>query len=212
MPIMRDIVADVLDELRFGSGQGVQIHLETSIVKNVSRLYRTFMLQYVWRDYHFVNTYSIDSAGDIIGGIVPDTLDKFSNIIAVYLENDNEPLPVAPVSMNPTKFRRPVLVPRGGANIFGILPAQERNITVVSRMYQEDDFAMDDDVPFYRDVLGLGAAAMLSRKAGTNPELTQSLEQQFSNLVNIYRTNEFQDSYQLNVGRGDIPMEWHVNE
>lgn len=208
MPIMRDIVTDVLDELRFGSGQGVQIHLETGIVKNISRVYRTLMLEYVWRDYHFINSYAVDSTGNIIGGIIPDTLDKFSNIIAVYLENSNEPLPVAPVSMNPSRFRRPVLIPRGGTNIFGILPAQERNITVISRMYKEDDFGMDEDIPFYRDVLALGAALMLSVKAGTNDPLTKSLEQQFSKLISIYRVNELQDVYQTYTNRGSYPMEW----
>lgn len=209
MAKMSDIVNDILDELRFGSGQDVQIHLQAGLVKNVSRLYRTLMTKHIWRDYVYINSYTTNADG-YVDTFVDDTVNKFSNVLAVFLKGNALALPVIPAIANPDTYRRPVLVPAGGERFFCIYPKEQRDITVVSRMYQEDDFDMDDDVPFYRDILVLGVAAMLGTKAGTNQELTQSLQAQFADLVNTYRINEMQDIYQTNIHRGEYPTEWFV--
>ncbi len=212
MALMSDIVTDVLDELRFGSGQDVQIHLQNGIRKNISRLYRTLMKQYVWRDYYISTPLVIDATTGKPTASLTDILTKFSNIIAIYLEDESVPLPVAPVVSNPAQLKRPAVVPSGDEKVFVIWPKQERNIILISRVFTEDDIAMNDDVPFYRDILALGVAWMLAVKSDVNKELTQTLRGQYMDLVNTHRVNELQDTYQLNPTRGSFPTEWWVNE
>lgn len=208
--LMSEICNKTLTELRFGSGQDVQIHLQDGIYQTVSRLYRTLMTKYVWRDYHSVNSYTTDADGQITADIT-GVLTRFSNIIAVFLENDTSPLNPAPVMSNPNKFRRPALVATSGVKVFTIWPKKVQNIVLVSRFFQETDFASTDDVPFYSDVLVVGAALSLSTKAGTNQELTQALGAEFKLLVEMHRMNEL-GSYQTSPERGGIPDQWYVDD
>lgn len=208
--LMSDICNKVLTELRFGSGQDVQIHLQDSIYQNVSRLYRTLMTKHVWRDYFSVGAYTTDINGEITADITA-ILTKFTNIIAVYSENETQPIPVAPVMSNPYKFRRSALTPSSTTGkVFTIWPKKVQDIVLVSRFFSETDFAGNEDVPFYSDVLITGAAFMLSTKAGTNQELTQVLGAEFKSLVDIHRMNELHD-YQTSPERGGIPDEWYVD-
>ena len=59
---MEDVVNDVLMELRYAPGRDVQIHLQDGIVANASRLYRTLMTKYVWRDFQKLSVLTTDSA------------------------------------------------------------------------------------------------------------------------------------------------------
>lgn len=212
MASMQEIVDDVLDELRFGSGQDVQIHLQTGIVKNVSRLYRTLMKKYVFRDYFSSGSYVTDASTGQINSDISSVLTRYSNIIAVFLENETTPLPHIPVMTNPALHRRPGLSPSGNAKIFTVWPKEARNIVLVSKFFTEDDFAIDEpDVPFYRDVLAIGAAYMLSEKSGTNDRLTESLKKQFEALVDLHRMAEL-TNMQLNVRQGQYPTDWYVDE
>lgn len=212
MALMSSIVNDVLIELRFGAGVDVQIHLQESIVKNISRCYRTLMKKHVWRDYHLVSALTIDEATGQAIQPMEDVLTKFSNIIAVYLENHPDPLPFAPLMINPRTILRPVVVSSGGSQIFTIYPIGEaRNISLISKVFSEEDFEMEDDVPFYRDVLALCSAWQLSVKAGTNDDLTKSLHNQYLDLLDTYVMDEMQDKYQLNRHIGDIPTQWSVS-
>lgn len=211
MTLMSDIVKDVLVELRFGAGQDVQIHLQEGIVANVSRLYRTLMRKYVWRDYTSTSSHVVDAAtGQVTDNIAP-IVTRFSNILAIFLEESTVPLPVAPIRSNPAQIKSAVVVATAGPKLFTIWPKKDRNIVMITRLYSEDDFDMEDDVPFYRDVLALGAAYQLSMKAGTNDQLTQSLKQQFEQLLDTHVTGEMQDNYQVAPYRGTFPTEWFVD-
>ena len=209
MALMSDIVTDVLDELRYGSGQDVQIHLQTGIVKNASRLYRTLMKKYTWRDYVSISAQTTVVATGQSPVDLTDYVTKFSNVIAVYNGNENDPLPVARITENPARFHRPAVVPVSGAKVFAIYPFQDRDITLVAKKYSEDDFALTAEVPFYRDLLSVGTAYMLSVKAGTNDVLTRELKSQFDQLLDIHLIDQMPDSVQLNVYRGVFPMEWY---
>lgn len=213
MALMSDLVNDVTAELRFGSGVGVQIHLEDSISRNISRCYRTLMKKYIWRDYHIVTPLIIDATTGQPTTSLTGILTNYSNIIAVFPENDTNPFQFAPVVSNPTLLRRPSLVHSGGAGVFTVYPKGKiRNIILISRVYQETDFDLTDDVPFYRDILALCAAGQLSVKAGTNEQLTKHLLEQYNDLLSVYVMDELQDVYQLNTHRGVYPTDWWTND
>lgn len=208
---MQDVVNDILVELRFGAGQDVQIHLQEGIVANVSRLYRTLMKKHVWRDFYATTALTMNSttgqANEDLTGIVT----RFSDILAVYRGSDENPLPIAPVMTNPARLRRPALVPSNTAKLFTMYPFEEVDAYMITRSYDDSNFDMTDEIPFYRDVLALGGAYMLSVKVGTNEALTVSLLKQFDELLNIYTMAELQSVYQLNTHRGQFPTEWYEN-
>ena len=209
MTTMAEIVTDVLDELRFGSGQDVQIHLQTGIVKNVSRLYRTLMTKYTWRDYtNFTSLTTVEATGQAPASLAA-YVTKFSHIIAVYNGTETDPLPFGRITENPARFRRPAVVPSGNDRVFTIWPKQDRDIVLVAKKFSEDDFADGDTVPFYRDLLAVGAAYMLSVKAGTNDRLTAELKSQFDQLLNMHLDDQMKGEYQINTYRGTFPMEWY---
>lgn len=211
MALMSDIVNDVLEELRFGSGQDVQIHLQEGIIRNVSRLYRTLMKQMTFRDYFTSGEYTTDASTGQVTADISAVLTRFSNIIGVFLDQETAPLPVLPIMSNPKLHRRPGIVPSGNDKIFTIWPKEERPIVLVAKQFSEDNFAIDAEVPFYRDLLAVGASYMLAEKAGTNDRLTASLKQQFENLINIYRIDELHN-LQINVRQGQYPTDWYVDE
>lgn len=213
MALMSDIVNDALTELRFGAGQDVQIHLQEGLVANISRLYRTLMKKHVFRDYVTATPVVISAVTGQPTTSVAAYLTRFSNLLAVFNEFDTVPLPVAPVFTNPARLRRPVVVSSAVSPFFTIYPLnQTRNVILITRLFQEQNFGMDDDVPFYRDVLALGAAMMLAVKAGTNDQLTKSLQQQFSETLDLYVVAELQSLYQTNLQSGQYPQEWYTNE
>lgn len=212
MALMSDIANDALVELRFGSGQDVQIHLQEGLYATISRLYRTLMKKHVWRDYHSVNDFVIDGSTGQVTTSLTTTLTRYSNILAVYDENSSRPIPFAPVMVNPRRFSQPSLVASGDAKIFTIWPKADRNIVLISRFFTENNFNKNDDVPFYRDVLAVGAALQLSIKSGTNDALTKSLGGQFAELVEMYRLAELQNSYQISNARGGVPTDWYVDD
>lgn len=213
MALMSDIVNDALVEMRFGAGQDVQIHLQEGLVSNISRLYRTLMKKHVFRDYVTMTPVVISDVTGQPTTPVTAYLDKFSNLLAVFNEFDTVPLPVAPVGTNPARLRRPVVLSSVAAPYFTIYPLnQTRNVILLTRKYQEANFDMDDDVPFYRDILALGAAMMLSIKAGINDQLTKSLQQQFTETLDLYVVSEMQSLYQTNIQSGQYPQEWYTNE
>lgn len=208
-PIMRDLVNDVLTELRFGAGTDVQIHLQDGIRRNISRCYRTLMKEFVWRDWYIVTQAVIDASTGQLTTDPSSYLVRFSDILAIYLENSADPLPFAPALNNPSRSRNPVIVKAAAPQIFTIWPKKAANVILITRKTSEVDFQMDDEVPFYRDLLSVCTAHQLSVKAGTNMELTQELYRQYVHLVDIYRMSEFADTYQMNETRGSFPTEWY---
>lgn len=212
MATMQELVQDVLDELRFASGQGVQIHLETGISKNISRIYRALMLKYKWRDYTYSTAFVTAANGEPTTDL-STVLDKFSNIIAIFPEKESTAIPFAGTRSNPSINRRPVIVNRPAPKLFAVWPGlADRSLVLLSRKFQETDFDMSDEVPFYRDLLVLAAAHMLAMKSDINSPLTKSLEQQFNQLLQTYRNNEMSDAYPVNPYSGTYPTEWFVDE
>lgn len=209
-PTMQTLVNDVTSELRFGTGTSVQIHLEDNIVRGISRCYRTLMKEHIWRDYYHVNDLTIDEATGQAIEPLDTILTRFSNIIAIYQDNDPHPFPVAPLITNPSVSRRPVVVHSGGTQVFTIWPKTDRNIILVSKIFQENDFTLQETVPFYRDLLVLKAAMELSVKAGINTDLTKLLGGEYDRLVKIYKMAEMQDSYALHGGYDAGVSDWWV--
>lgn len=211
MAKMVDLIREVLIELRYGAGQGVQVHLEEGIRNTISRTYRTLMRERVWRDYTITTEYDLDLATGTVTGSLVNVLENFSDIIAVFLDNDSTPLPTAPVGVNPRTLKRPALVSSGGNTIFTVYPKRAGKITLISRIIKQDVFDINDEVPFYRDVLVLAAAYSLSVKSGTNDALTITLGKELDKLVRTHSVNEFATLYQLNAQRGAVPTEWFAD-
>lgn len=212
MASMQELVNGVLTELQFGSGQDVQIHLQPSIVQVISRLYRTLMKKYVFRDYYSTTSLVVSAVDGQVTSSITSILTKFSNIIGVFEENSSTPLPFLPVMANPNTARRMGLVPSGNEKIFTIWPKQDRNIILIAKYFSEEDFSIDDeDVPFYPDLLILGAAYKQCLKSGINKELCDQLRSEFEQLLDTYVKQELQN-IQMNPYRGSYPTDWYVDE
>jgi len=211
---MSDIVNDVLDELRLASGQDVQIHLQNGVMKNIARLYRTLSKEYTFQDqmsYHTVATALSDGAPTTD---VSSFLTKYTRLHSVFLPNTQDPLPRIPPGQNPFQVKRPAVLPMANepTKVFAIYPKLARtDIVVVTKNYEEEDFEMDDDILFDRDILAVGTAYQLSVKMGVNDLLTKTLETQFAKLLSIATQAELVD-IQANLQRGAYPTEWQVNE
>lgn len=207
---MQDVVNGVLNELRYAPGRDVQIHLQSSIIQDASMLYRTLMMKYRWRDFMYLTTVTIDATtGEPIEDLTA-VLDRYSNILALYRDKEAQPLPFAPALINPTRYNRPCIMPSNTPNkIFSVWPHRASTCFLWSRKYRQIDFELDNEVPFYMDLLVLGTAYQLSVKSGVNLELTKAISQQFENLLNSYVDQEIKAQYQTNQYQGDIPMEWY---
>lgn len=206
---MQDVVNGVLNQLRYAPGRDVQIHLQSSIVQDASILYRTLMTKYVWRDFYNILETGIDSTTGRPTSSMATYIDRFSNLLAVFKDNESQPIPFAPALINPKRYNRPCITPAPSPYIFRIWPAQNINVLVWTRMYRDTDFDLDDVIPFYFDILVVGTAFVLAMKSGINMELTKTLQTQFDNLVDTYRSNEIKPQYQVNQAQGAIPMEWY---
>lgn len=192
---MEDVLNDVLIELRYAPGRDVQIHLQTSIMHDASVLYRTLMQKFVWRDWYDIHYITTDSTtGEPVEDVTP-YLRKYSDVRQVYRDREDSPLQFAAALANPKSFRQPTIVKTSTPKVFAVMPAAAYNCTLVSQTAADTDFGLDDPVPFYRDVLSLGTAYMLSLKAGTNVELTGQLKAQFEALVQTYRMDEIKPQY-----------------
>src|SRR5215467_3560651 len=97
---MEDVVNGVLLELRYAPGRDVQIHLQDSIMQDASMLYRMLMQKYIWRDYYYMTSFMTDSSGVPIQDLSA-VMSKFSDILYVYREKDERPLPFAAALVNP---------------------------------------------------------------------------------------------------------------
>lgn len=206
---MQDVVNGVLNQMRYAPGRDVQIHLQSSIVQDASILYRTLMRKYVWRDFINLVQTPIDATTGRPTVNMSPYLDRYSNLAAVYKDNESQPMPFAPALINPSRYNRPCVTPAPTPYIFRIWPAQAINVIVWTKNYRDTDFDLADTVPFYFDLLVVGTAFVLATKSSINQELTKMLEQQFNNMVDLYRDNEIQPQYQVNQNQGAIPMEWY---
>jgi len=212
MSTMNEIINDVLVELRFGSGQDVQVHLQEGIRLNISRLYRTLQRKYTWKDYIYVTDIVTSATTGEPTTDISAVLTKFSNIVALYPEDSDRKLPMGMLSKNPARYRTPTIVPnRSPTTFFTIWPKEERNLVLITKEYQEADFELVDEVPFYRDLLALGAAYQLAVKTGTNDALTVSLKNQFDQLLTTYRMDELEDEYHVGGSNMGIPNDWYEN-
>jgi hypothetical protein len=207
----QQIVNDVLTELRLAAGQDVQIHLQDGILKNASRLYRSLNREYTFRDYLTYTTIATSITDGAPTTDVSGYLTRFSNIRAVFLENTNDPLPTMAKNQNPLTVKRPVIVPLKAqpTKVFSIYPKQDRtNVMLVTKSYTTEDFELDTEIDFDRDILATGAAFMLATKMSINDALTQGLGQQFTKLLRLAVEDELYD-YQTNLTRGTYPLEWY---
>lgn len=211
---MEDVVNGVLLQMRFAPGRDVQIHLQDSIAQDASILYRTLMHKYVWRDFIHMTQFTTNSTTGKPNEDLTAVLGSFADIAAVYKQNQEPELPYAAALVNPGMIQTPTIVPVGQPKIFAIYPLNKPDTYYLwSRNYTDVDFGLDDPVPFYKDVLVLGTAFNLCNKAGINTELTQSLKQQFDNLVVIYRLDEVKPLYSARpLRRGNVMTDWYVTD
>lgn len=210
---MQDVVNGVLLQMRFAPGRDVQIHLQDSIVQDASILYRTLMQKFIWRDFIHMTPFQTEYGGTAVDDLT-GVLGKFSDILNIYRANEEFPLPFAPALINPNRIRTPTIVPAGVPNIFMIYPTGKvDNYILWSRNYTDKNFDLDDEVPFYKDVLVLGTAFNLATKAGINKELTESLKSQFDSLVKMYITDEVKDQYSTRpMNSGNVMTDWYVTD
>lgn len=208
---MEEVVNAVLIELRYAPGRDVQIHLQQSIMHDASVLYRTLMQKFIWRDWYFITPFTTDVA---TGQPVEDltlVLSRYSDVLAVYKDQDDRALPFAPAVVNPRAIKQPTVVPNG-VKVFAVMPAATRNCILVSRTYKDTDFELDDPVPFYKDMLVLGTAYQLALKAGTNVELAGQLKSSFEQQVQMYRIDEVKDAYSTRpINAPNVMTDWYVS-
>lgn len=207
---MEDVVNGVLNEMRFAPGRDVQIHLQSSIVQDASMFYRAMMTKYVWRD--FMNIFETDIDGTT-GRPVLDIspyLDRFSNLLAVYKDNEQYGLPFLPALTNPNQYRRSGITPAPQPYVFQIWPHKSMRVVVQARMFKDTNFELDDEVPFYFDMMVIGTALSLATKAGINMELVGLLKEQLGDLITIQQALELKSTYQVNPHYGTVPDEWYA--
>jgi hypothetical protein len=210
---MEDVVNGVLIQLRFAPGRDVQIHLQDGIRQDASILYRTLMQKYIWRDFISMTPFTTNASGAPVQSLA-GVLTRFSDIAQIFRANDEQELPFAPALSNPSRYRVPTIISVGQPQIFAIYPVNKPDSFILwSRATNDVDFELSDPVPFYKDVLVLGTAYQLCLKAGINMELTQSLKQQFDQLVQTYRINEIPTQYNTRpVALGNPMTDWYVTD
>jgi hypothetical protein len=208
---MQNVVDGVLNELRFAPGRDVQIHLQSSIVQDASILYRTLMMRYIFKDFVYMTQQTIDSTTGQPTTVNP-YLDRYSNLLQVYKDQESQPLPFAPALVNPSRYNRPCVARVSTDKVFRIWPARSMTVYVWSRNFKDKDFELTDVIPFYMDLLVIGTALALCTKAGINQELSGMLGQQFQELLDAYREQEIEPQYQVNQTQGAIPMEWYSHD
>lgn len=209
---MQDVVNGVLDEMRFAPGRDVQIHLQSSIVQDASMFYRAMMTKYVWRDFMNVFETDIDGATGLPTSPLGTYIDRFSNLLAVYKDNEQYALPFAPALTNPAMHKRSCVAPAPSPNVFQIWPHKAMHVVVQARLFTDTDFELDDIVPFYKDVLVIGTALALATKSGINQELVGLLKQQLGELIDMHLAQEIKSTYQVNPHYGSVPTEWYAND
>lgn len=209
---MEDVVNGVLTQLRYAPGRDVQIHLQEGIMQDASILYRTLMTRYIWRDFLFMTPFTTNAANGTPTTDLTAKLTKFSDIYSVYGSSKEEPLPFAPALVNPTRLSAPTVLPVGQPKVFAIYPTgSAADYILWSRNFSDQDFDLDDPVPFYKDILVVGTAYMLCLKSGINKELTETLRTQFDNLVQMYRMDEVKPQYSAKPYRsGNVMEDWVV--
>lgn len=208
MATMEELIKSVLTELRYATGRDVQVHLQDFIGQKICQLYRALMLKHTFRDYTSTLEFTTDVNGEVIN--ITDHIDRFTDIVAIYPERGTTPLPVAPVRTNPNTLRHTCVVASRDV-IFRIYPLREHKITVITRNISHSNFTMDDEVPFYPDLLVLGTAVMLASASGVDESHKQLLQGQFDALVRTYTMNEMQDTYAISGNATSIPEDWYVN-
>jgi len=210
---MEDVVNGVLLQLRFAPGRDVQIHLQDSIVQDASILYRTLMRKFIWRDFIYMTPFTTDSNGLPVEDLTT-YLSTFSDIAVVYKQNQEPELPFAPALVNPSMIRVPTVIPADSYQIFRIFPVDKPDSYYLwARPTNENDFGLDDTIPFYKDILVLGTAYNLATKSSINSDLTNSLKQQFDNLVGMYRMDEVKPVYSARpIHAGNVMTDWYVTD
>jgi hypothetical protein len=208
---MEDVLLGVLIELRYAPGRDVQIHLQSSIIQDANILYRTLMQRYVWRDFLYMTPFTTDPVTGLPVEDLSAVMMRYSDVLAVFQGTNDRPLPYGAALTNPKAVRHPTIFPASPPDVFVIYPFGTYECTLYSRLFNDADYGIDDQVPFYKDLLVLGTAYQLSLKSGTNVELTSSLKSQFETLVQTYRMDEIKPQYNARPVNVPNPMtDWWV--
>lgn len=209
---MLDVVNGVLTELRYAPGRDVQIHLQDGIVKTASRVYRTLMQKYIWRDFYIGMSFTTDPATGYPVQDVTNAIKRFSDLKAVFIKTQERALPFVPALVNPFIIKRPTVVRAVPPYMFSILPVgTSYNCVLFAQSAIDTDFNIDDTVPFYKDMLVLATAYDLALKAGTNNELTGQLKKSSDELIREYRVDEIKPQYTARpINTPNVMTDWYV--
>lgn len=210
---MSALMTDVQRELYQSPGVSVQTYSQDRIVALIQQAYEHCVKQEFWPQFRKRETRTLDGVTGQVTVPFTDILD-WEDIEAVFRENSDRPIPIAPASFNSLSYPPSGTTPRfieasGDANLFRVYPIDAvGQVLVVGRRTQLTTFGLTDVVPFDHLALVHFAAWSYFTDDASNPASAMKHQGLFETRMAKIKDNAFDHAVQLNPHSGYVPDRW----
>lgn len=192
--IYSDLVQQVLTRMSMVNGTGVQVYSEEKIIQYFIACYKQLLMdkEFPW-DLQY-DTRTLNGTDGKITSVI-NNVTKPTNLLAVYRQDSDRPIPMLPRSVNPLRISGTMplylqLLPRGsdllddaaGRYLFRLWPSGATGDVIV--VTQPDHLITADRVVTLDDeALTLYACAMHESSDGANPAQAQVFMRQYETYI-----------------------------
>lgn len=210
MITLRDAIDRTLERVALAQGVDVQTYAEEQI-KSIIQHKFDILFDSVWwpQFYNPGQTFTLDGASGVVTADLSDLIKRFQDVRFVWYKDERNPLPRAPVRLNPTLIKRRSIIPTSqSGKVFKVLPSDTSGDITIAFRTKPDNFEQEDDVIDMDDhLIVLGAAYDYLNGIGTNPEeeakLLQFFDSRYKTLVDAIESGDVAvESYDTSLTSG----------
>lgn len=216
MSTIAALMSRIEKHVALASGLNVQIHAEEQLLEMLRYRYNTLFDDHWWPEFTSFTTFALDGTTGRITGDLSSLVTRFRDIGAMYRDQQNYPISLAPHNINPLRLTQVCMVPLSAAptKLFQIYPVTTTgNLSFWYRTRVTDaawDIALADitDINMDDDLLVLGVIAEYLASDGSNPDLAGQYEKRYMDRKQQFIDMDFTQPIAKRSQNQNYPTDW----
>jgi len=217
MAQIKELLYRVETRVALAQGLDVQIHAEERIIEIIRHKYNSVFDQMWWDDYMNLGTFQLDGTTGVVVEDLTNLIRRFHDIHSVFLENDDQPLPVASRAFNPNNIRRPSIISNSDVTkVFKVVPTDTTGpVYVWYRTVLPDsvwtDGAYETEVNMDAELIITGSCYDFLIDDGTNQAAADKFKALFDGRYKQLSGLEHHHNISKSSQGSSIPNDWYVD-
>lgn len=213
MLTLRQAIDGALSRASLEGGVDTQVYADDALQQLVQHQFNTLFDKWWWPQFYNPGdtSYTLDGTTGLITQDISQKVGRFIDIRYVWYGTCCDPLPRAPLRMNPSQIKTPCVQPYNDPRkVFRLLPMNASDTITIAYRTKPDDFQGENaEIDMDSELMILGVAYDYINSLGLNPGAEDKLSALYADRLQTIM-NEMQNmDVSMQPMSGNLPTSWN---